>query len=166
MPNDESNIVEDKSKGGNEPQEIPSFLKGDSSVSNTSSSDNADFDTEVLEGEVIDEKSADVSEVENAKVEEAPYDDLLEEASSPGLLGRIDELLVELNLERKHFFMLFGFFAVLLVGIILSFVFVFSLFSNEPDSIVAEDKPVKVVEVKKEKPEKNGDGIFKNSKFN
>lgn len=86
--------------------------------------------------------------LEEAEVVESVEDDysaMLEESKSPGFLGRIDELLVELNLERKHFYMLFGFLGFLLVLIILSFVFVFSLFENEPDAVNTKDEPKKVV---------------------
>jgi hypothetical protein len=87
--------------------------------------------------------------------EEFVYD---EEDFDSGFVDRVDSLMGDLNLTRKHFVFFSGCVVILIAGIIFSFVFLFRAFGDDTKDVIAE--PVAVEEVKEEKQGGFLSGLF------
>jgi len=99
-------------------------------------------DEEVISDEEVPaELPIDTEEVDEQDVDYHP------EEFDQGVAGRVDSMMKDLNLSRKHFVIFAGCFTLLIVGIIFSFIFLFSLFGGEPEEVVVEPT---VVEEEKE----------------
>jgi len=61
----------------------------------------------------------------------------IEEDSKSGFVVKVDELMQDLNLDRRHFVIFSGCFSLLVVTIIISFVLLFKFFGEETQTIVA-----------------------------
>lgn len=111
--------------------------------------------------DVIDETNDLVSDPVDAgdevvsEDEEFVYD---EEDFDSGFVDRVDSLMGDLNLTRKHFVMFTGCVIFLIIGIIFSFIFLFRAFGNEPKDVVAP--PVVEEEQKDEKEGGFLSGLF------
>lgn len=90
--------------------------------------------------------------------EEFVYD---EEDFDSGFVDRVDSLMGDLNLTRKHFILFSGCVVILIIGIVFSFIFLFRAFGDDPEEIVAT--PVVEQEQQVEEVDKGGgflSGLF------
>jgi len=81
---------------------------------------------------------------DNLDGEEDDEYEYVEADEGHGFVHKIDNLMQELNLSRRHFVIFSGCFSLLIIGIILSFVLLFKFFGQETKDIIA---PINVVSV-------------------
>ncbi len=144
-----------KNEATEQPQDIPDFLKR-GEVDDVPNDDENPADEEVEEPELVAEEDvpkAPVSAIDVSAPDESDDVDVFDEPTR-GVMGRVDDLLAELNLGRKHFYMFGGCVFLLILGVVLSFSFIFSFFGEDPDDVVVAPEVIELPE------EDKGPGLF------
>jgi len=98
-------------------------------------------------------KPTTIIESSNDEEEEFEY---VENDVDHGFVDKVDHLMRNLNLSRRHFIIFSGCFSLLILGIIISFVMLFHFFGKESTDIVA---PVNTIHANEEKVD-DGEGVF------